>query len=156
MRLDYGGPDHGVRPRPVDGWILFQLIMNRPLVEPATGRELAPEFQDTGVLRQGSWDSTGWGYDSRSTWRVEDDGIRVRIPWGLLGVGDPSSRTVVVPTPGGPEEVAVERLGITVDVTGRRAAEGTVTWEPWNAVRYDQRLKAGAAQLASAFAETCR
>ncbi len=59
-----------------------------------------------------------------------------------------------MPTTGGPEEVVAERLGITVDAGGRRAAEGAFTWEPWNAVQYEQRLKAGAAELARAFTET--
>ncbi len=93
----------------MDGWIPFQLILNRPLVVPTTGRELPPEFQETGVLRRGRWDPAAADYDSRNTWHVEDDAVHVRIPWGLLGVGDPSSRTMVMPEPGGPEEVVAER-----------------------------------------------
>ena len=154
VQLDYRGPGLQGRPAPQDGWIPFQLIINRPLVVPGSGPRLA-ELQDTGELRNGSWDPADPGYDSRSTWQRSGDGLRMRIPWAMLGLGDPSSRTVVVPSADGTARTAqVDGVGITVHAAGRAAAAGRLTWQTWNAVQYGQRLKAGAADLALAFAQT--
>ncbi len=69
-------------------WHLYSLITNRA----QAGRPA--EYDEVGRLRRGSWDPTSKDYDSRATWSVDTahDTVRVRLPWSMLGLADPSSR----------------------------------------------------------------
>ncbi len=75
----------------------FRLMVNRSLV---VGRQAFPaEFQDVGALRRGTWDPDAAGYDSLGTWQVDrgHDTVHLRLPWSMLGMADPSSRTALGP-----------------------------------------------------------
>lgn len=143
--LDYL-PPAGSRPAPVDGWQRQQLTTNRPLVIPSTGRRLPMEFFDVGRLRRGEMDPARPGYDSRATWRLDGAVLTLRVPWGLLGMADPSARRALVPRPDRTvETVPVERIGLVVEHSGRRTPAGSVTWSPWDRVHARERVKAGVA-----------
>ena len=80
---------------------------NRPRIG-RDGTRFPGRRQEIGWLRHGTQDRTDPAFDSRSEWMEGDAGggwsfLEARIPWGLLNVGDPSSRRVIQDTlpPGG-------------------------------------------------------
>lgn len=81
--------------------------------------------------------------------------MRLRLPWSMLGLADPSGRTAL--GPGGPA-TGVRVPGITFGfrVPGSTPATMRRTWPRWNHVTSTERVKQGAAVLARAFRETGR
>jgi tetratricopeptide (TPR) repeat protein len=61
------------------------------------GKYFPPQRYDRGILRYGTLDPKSPDYDSLAEWHanVHTNTIDLRIPWGLLGVTDPSSFKVV-------------------------------------------------------------
>ena len=96
-------------------------MVNRQL--DSGGVSYAPEFQDVGRLRQGRWEPTARRYDSLATWQVDraHDTVRLRVPWSMLGMADPSSRTAL--GPGDPAQgVKVPGIRLRFTVPGSPAA----------------------------------
>lgn len=135
-------------------WRPFRLVTNRRLGIPTTGKWLPVEMQETGALLRGDWEPGVTGSDSRALWRVTAGTLELRLPWGMAGVADPSSRTVLDPRPGAQRYRVVESLGITLTVDGDPVAAAPLTWEPWTAVRAGERLKDGAGVLRTAMLDT--
>ena len=146
--LDYRVPA-GARSDPVNGWRPFQLVTNRPMTLPSTGARLPMEFAAVGQLRHGTWDPAQVGYDSGATWRTEGDILHLRLPWAFAGVADPSSLRALVPAAPGHSSPTLG-LGLSISDDGSTEVVGTVRWTGWNAVRYSERLKAGADQVRAA------
>jgi hypothetical protein len=135
-------------------WHRYRLLTKRRTVLGST--VLPAETQDVGELVEGSWDPAERGYDSRATWQVAEPEqlVRLRVPWAMLGLSDPSSRTAL--GEGRPAVVeVVERLGLTFEADGERVAMD-YTWSPWNYVDHTERLKSGVDVLAEAFRELGR
>ncbi len=59
------------------------------------GRSHPAEFQLVGRLTSGNWDPKGKDYNSLATWSREGDRMKIRLPWSMLGMADPSSRTAL-------------------------------------------------------------
>ncbi|GAB3655472.1 hypothetical protein GCM10027596_08520 [Nocardioides korecus] len=143
MRLDTDQTPY--RPDAAAPWHLFELITNR------AQRGHPAEYADIGRLRRGSWDPTAKGYDSRATWDVDEahDTVRVRIPWSMLGMADPSSRTAL--GEGTPARmVTIPGIGLDLVVDGQ-PEHLDLTWPTWNRVVSTERVKAGAGVLAQAY-----
>jgi hypothetical protein len=84
-------------------------------------------------------------YDSRNTWLVDDSSITLRMPWGLLGLADPSSKqALLLDSDGRPATVPVSRIGLVVHAGDRRVETTRIAWEPWQQTHYQERVKAGA------------
>ena len=81
----------GVRPTPGNGWQRFQLVVNRGLVVPSSGKKLPTELVEPGALRHGPWDPGEPNADSRALWWLDGTDLAVRVPWGMAGFADPSS-----------------------------------------------------------------
>ena len=117
---------------------------------------LPAEIQNAGALRYGDPEQ-----DSRSLWWRDGDDLIVRVPWAMLGYGDPSSHQVTVPVVSG-SGVAVRSMkispgvGLTVSATGTDQFIGDVTWVNWNRPYWTERLKAGAGQFRDAALEVTR
>lgn len=142
-------------PRPGgDGWSLQQLSINRSF--DLNGRFLPAEYFPVGELREGRWDLRSADYDSRSTWRVDGPTVYVRIPWSMLMMGDPSSRTAVVPVDGKPRAVTVAQIGLLVDAGAGGQARATFSWEGWQRADYRERLKTGVQPIVDAWAALSR
>ena len=79
-----------------DGWVHPQIVPNRQRVS-RTGQVFPEVVLGVGDLRRGSTDEQDPDYDDQAEWQKDATGglLEFRIPWGLLGVTDPSSRTVV-------------------------------------------------------------
>lgn len=149
IRLDT--TERPYRPGARQPWHRYELLVNRALT--VGGRRLPAEFQPVGELRRGSWDPAADDYDSLATWQVDEGAgaVRLRIPWPMLGLADPSSRTALgegVPA----ELVEVPGIGLSF-TTGGETTRLDFAWPTWNHTTYTPRLKAGAGVLADAFAD---
>ncbi len=145
VRLDVPGPTY--RPDQDEAWHDLVLITNK-----AQGGRPA-EYDPVGRLVEGSWDPDDAAYDSMATWQVDTkhDTLRVRLPWSMLGMADPSARIALgegVPA----ARMKVPGIGFTLDVDGEQH-ELDLTWPTWNRVEYTTRVKAGADVLAEAYAD---
>jgi hypothetical protein len=139
-----GMPPPDPRPPPVDGWMPQQLSLNRARVIPSTGQEEPAEFFDVGVLRSGEMEPGEDGYDSRNTWRLDGSTLTMRIPWGLIGMADPSSKQALVPdAEGRPSATDVDTIGLTVDLGDEQIDTAGITWEPWQSTNHTERVKEG-------------
>ena len=138
-------------PRPArDGWILQRMSTNRSFT--LDGVFLPAEFFPVGNLREGVWDVSSPQQDSRATWHLDGHVLRMRLPWSMLAIGDPSSHTGIQPTKGRPKAVTVRRIGLLVDAGAGGSATGVVTWEGWQKTQYTERLKPGVQPLVDAWA----
>jgi hypothetical protein len=158
-------------------WHLYRLLTNRSLV--VNGERLPAEFLDVGELVEGTWDPADSDYDSLATWNLLRHGggdsepettIRLRLPWAMLGLSDPSSRTALGEgTPASTVRIPGLTLRLSTaddgaddgaddaDEPGNGPGNGplrvTYSWPTWNSTGYTERLKRGADRLARAFAE---
>ena len=152
------------------GWIRQQLTLNRPYPIKGTKRERPPEMLAIGDLirAKDAADLRGRTGDTLSTWALTTspadggDGLtrlELRLPWGLLAIGDPSSHTAVAVAKNVPKAVTVDGIGVAI-AGGTPATTTPVTfdirWDEWNRTSYTERLKVGADQYALAMAETSR
>lgn len=130
-------------------WHLFRQIVNRALV--VDGERFPAETEDIGNLVEGTWDPEDPDYDSLATWQVleDHDTVRLRIPWPMVGLADPSARMAL--GSGRPAElVPIDGLGLTIKVDG--ATERLdYAWPTWNHIEYTERPLAGIDVLEDAF-----
>ena len=155
LPLDWRVPDAQRGSAPA-GWRPFELVVNRSLTIPSTGRELPAEVLNAGNLRYGDWAPSIEHADSRSLWRRDGDDLVVRVPWAMLGYADPSAHMIGVPTAGKLEQVASPGVGVTVSATGSDQFVGDVSWVNWNRPYWTERLKQGASQFRDAALEVTR
>lgn len=144
-REDYSPPDAA--------WVPYRLITNRALV--VGGVERDAEYQDTGALIRGTWDPASPDFDSRATWQVLDDReqwtVRMRLPWALLGLADPSSWTALgTGTPA--EQVTIDQLGLRFRADGL-TLDTSYRWPTWNHVGHTERSKPGQHLLRAAYGD---
>ena len=133
------------------GWRVQRLAANRsyPSVNGAPARPA--EFFEVGNLVSGTWDPDDPAYDSLATWALDDRTIDLRIPWSMLAIGDPSSKTAVVPQDGSPVGVPVETIGMVVDTDSGVQTVGDFGWEGWQQAQWSERTKADADAVAQAW-----
>ena len=125
-------------------WNLHQLITNRPYVLPITGNETEVELDPAGIFHYGTTDPNDEAFDSRSTWFAAENVIEMRVPWQAIGFTDPSTRTVFdVSREGVIENIEIDRIEIALAAGGELLETDGYEWEPWNQVRYTERVKAG-------------
>jgi hypothetical protein len=114
---------------------------------------LEPEFQDVGALISGDWEPTSPSSNSLATWRIVDHSdqrtVRLRLPWALLGLADPSSRTALgtgVPA----EPVGIDELRLRFSSDGQ-TFDTSYSWPTWNHIGYTERPKPGQHLLRDAY-----
>ena len=143
MRLDTNQSPY--RPDESAPWHDWAQITNRA----SDGRPA--EYEPVGTLRQGGFDPRAKGYDSRSTWDVDTahDTVRIRIPWSMLGLADPSSRLALgegIPA----DKVTIAKIGLDLTADGE-TQHLDLAWPAWNRVSYTTRPKAGISVLSDAY-----
>lgn len=140
-------------------WSAPQLILNHPYVVPGTTRRVPVEMRDMSELRVGAADPAAAGFDNRTLVGIGSGVIELRMPWALLGYSDPSSLRVVDARRGRhePSAAANPKIGITI-VAGDDSPVITsgYGWDPWNAVSWHLRRKAGWNTLRAAFTTAAR
>jgi hypothetical protein len=137
------------RPGQDDPWHLYSLIT----LEQQTlgGTSYDAEYEDVGQLVEGDWDPASTAYDSTSTWLLDEDRrtIRLRLPWSMLGLADPSARTAL--GEGTPAQlVPIDGIGLTFDADGAQERLD-FAWPTWNNTSYTRRPKAGIDVVEKAF-----
>ena len=103
-------------------------------------------------LVEGAWDTGSPAQDSRSTWHLSGDLLELRLPWSMLALGDPSSRTAVLPDDGLPQAAAVAAVGVVLDAGPGGRAAGQLRWEGWQQAFATERLKPGVQPLVDTWA----
>ncbi|WP_339273453.1 hypothetical protein MKY59_20345 [Paenibacillus sp. FSL W8-0426] len=116
---------------------------------------------EVGILKRGTNAPGQADEDSLTAWQYSGNQVEMRIPWMLLGFGDPSSLQVIQygPLPGGRTFETETTQGITIvpwltdRATGKVAWPGgekntldlrtlpVYSWKPWEQVNYSERLK---------------
>lgn len=139
-----------------DGWSVQRLTTNRSYLLPLTQQRTPAEFLEIGKLRRGSWDPASPAFDDRSTWQLDGSTLTLRLPWAMLGLGDPSSKTAVVPRNGEPVGVKVQDIGVVVDAGAGGTATARIGWDAWNRARHTERVKAGAQSFIDALVTVSR
>jgi hypothetical protein len=126
-------------------WTVPQQIVSRALVVPTTKEKLAIDAIPFGDLRWGTNDPTKPGFDDRALVNGSKNVLELRIPWGLIGLSDPSSKLRLRPKPDGTMSTEpIERIGINVvGPKGFVAKTNGYGWEAWNRVTWHERKKAG-------------
>lgn len=162
------------------------LLVNREQVSSENGQVFPSEYTDDSVLFYGDFETGSEKYDSLSHWYIGDDGgtVYIRIPWLLLNVSDPSSRTAIhddrTDLPAGPSAisdnlgfdglhtektkgflfyVSLTRAGDILDFQPRSGNEfdGSVkrfTWPGWDTPQYKERLKQSYQEISNVFKHT--
>ena len=163
IRLD--GLPRGWWPSPErGGWNHQQLVLNRTYLVPGATTPVPPSFLDIGTLLLGSWwDESAQDYNSIATWHMarasaqEPTILRFRIPWAMLAMADPSTRSVLVPTTSRPTTTAVKSMNVTVESsTPGSPITFPLTWPKWERASYAERVKSGAGTITTALAEVTR
>ncbi len=100
---------------------------------------------------QGSWNPVNADYDSRATWAISerDSSIRLRIPWAMLGIADPSAHLALGMTDR-PRYVPFDSMGVRVWGSGS-SVRIAYRWPQWETLPESTRLVAGVEELASAY-----
>lgn len=110
-------------------FVRILLPVNRLQFSTEDGTIFPVEYTDDSALSYGDFDPRSPEFYSLANWHVSDDGttVTVRLPWLLLNVSDPSSRTVLYDTrtdlPEGPAAVRTQ-LGTDAIGTTRTAGFG--------------------------------
>ncbi|MDQ1294511.1 MAG: hypothetical protein QG608_2394, partial [Actinomycetota bacterium] len=145
-------PD-GVRLRPpCDQWCSHILILNGEMAIRGTDRVRRAESTEVGILRRGPWTCRSAGCDSRNTWNVEGNRVTLRLPWGLLGISDPSSGRALVLRGDTASSLPFQRIGVVGELGSRRFTTVGFTWDHWDVPTYAERLKPGSAPLVQSLA----
>ena len=135
------------------GWSLQRMSANRavPSVGGLPARDA--EFFDIGRLVEGRWIPEEDDYNSLATWYLDGNVLTLRLPWSMLLMGDPSSKTAVVPVDGVATPEKVDLISSWIDLGSGPTPLIDVEWEEWNQASGTERMKQGAEQLADAWRE---
>lgn len=149
LRLVAGEPV--LVPDALEQWHLVRLLVNGARV--VDGTRLPAETVDVGTLVHGSWEPGHPDHDSRATWRVSeaDRSVRLRLPWSMLGVVDPSAHVALGRTDR-PRFETVDGLGLRVRAPGSDLRLA-YRWPAWGSLPVTTRLVEGHEELASAYRE---
>jgi len=125
------------------------------------GREFPAHGVNRGRLRYGRASES-----TRADWFVDRSGerpvIELRLPWGLLNVTDPSSRTVLLRITGRSPYATAVTDGFRFVVSARSPAgtvlaelppDSTYTWRGWETPTWHERLKPAYAAMRQVWGE---
>jgi hypothetical protein len=109
-----------------DGVFVSPRIRPNPLRITRDGRVIPSTVLEIGTLRPGTTDRSSPEFDDRAEWRREGTTgvLEMRVPWGLLNVTDPSSRSVWRTGPGSRGWVTTEGIRFAVVAVPLAAGPG--------------------------------
>jgi len=127
------------------------LVLRRSLIFPLTGLVLPPSLFETGKLLHGIANPRLENYNSLADFCInrKESSIELRIPWQLLNVADPSTKTVIGDLYAHEyfDINPVEIKGFTFELyrTGdegiTEGGSGFYSWKPWDHEQHHERLK---------------
>ena len=145
------------------GWHLQRLLLSPPAANDSAPGMSRLAYLDVGNLKLGSWVPGAPDFDSRATWHLSRESasapakLRYRLPWGLVGMLDPSVRGALTFSGTDPEIVTARTMTLTIESsTPGSPVTVPISLPAWSTVRYSERTKQGAQTLAEAFAATGR
>ena len=128
--------------------------LSKPMTIPSTGEEIAFDYYETGLLREGIGDPSHVDYDSLSDYYYDEErGVyEVRIPWLLLNFKDPSHKEVMgdLYTNGLESSEWIDGIGLKLlavndeEIIQQLPVENEsilYTWENWEIPVYTERVK---------------
>ena len=130
----------------------IRLVLRRTLYLPLDDLILPPSSYETGKLLHGNGNPLSESFSSLADYCINpaNSSVEIRIPWQLLNVADPSTRTVmgdlyahqqfnINPVQIDGFSFELYRIGGYGNVTG--GGFGFYAWKPWEEVHYNERLK---------------
>jgi len=128
------------------------LALNRPLYLPESGTETPFTRAETGRLHYGAVSE-----DSLADFCAGDGLVELRLPWGLIGFMDPSTRQVMGDLFSGTEILPLSTDGVRLGIARAGAADtvpmALFSWENWDMPAYHERLKRSYDILRAYFSE---
>ena len=120
-------------------------VVSKPLTIKSTGEEHPLDTIPYGDLRWGPNDPSRPDFDDRNVINGAEAVLEMRIPWGMIGLSDPSSKLVLRPQPDGTMKTApIERVGVAFAVAdGAIVTTSGYPWDAWNVVKWHERKKVG-------------
>ncbi|MEO6627149.1 MAG: hypothetical protein ABIP03_01125 [Aquihabitans sp.] len=108
------------------------------------------ELFELGQLIKAPTDPKVGSFDPHGQFWRTDDEIHFRIPWSMLGIAEPFSRTGLrLGADGTISTFPIERVGLSVAVDGSAGvSSSTFTWDGWNTVTWRPRIKQGVVDYA--------
>lgn len=134
------------------------LCLNKPLYLPEDKRTLPLEKYETGKLLLGDANPEHKEFNSLTDYAVNGDSIEIRIPWQLLNVMDPSTKTIMDDFYEKKEIAPLKIQGIYVggilsknNIQTENSSMEFYSWDEWDAPTYHERLKPSYYILKKAF-----
>ena len=139
-------PESGVWREPIQ-------VVSRELRIPSTNAVIPLESVPLGDLRWGSNDPTKPGFDDRNLVNGVGSVLELRIPWGMIGMADPSSKLVLRPQLNTKmTTLPIDRIGIgIVGPDNVLYPTAGYSWAGWNLPKWHERKKMGWPIVQSAF-----
>jgi hypothetical protein len=126
-------------------WSVPSQVVSKPLTIPTTGEELPLDMIPFGDLRWGSNDPAKANFDDRNLVNGAGSVLELRIPWGMIGLSDPSLKLVLRPQPDGKmANMPIAKVGVAISgPDGAVTTTAGYTWDNWNVVKWHERKKVG-------------
>lgn len=111
---------------------------------------------ETGILKYGNGNPNAKDYSSLTDFCEKNGNIEIRIPWQLLNVMDPSTKSIMgdLYKNKGIKAEKVEGFYFGAGILGREEGQidmGYFTWKPWEVPAYHERLKPAYYKLQQSF-----
>lgn len=126
------------------------LMLSAQLTLPLTGEVIPLRAEETGRLVHGNTNPDSADYNSLADFYIAPGlGIELRIPWQLLNVADPSTKTVIGDLYANDDfninPVAIDGFSLELHAIDKQTiqstASGFYTWKEWTMPSYHERLK---------------
>ncbi|MEG0774740.1 family 2 glycosyl transferase [Clostridium sp.] len=133
------------------------LCLNKEIYLPEDKVTIPFSKHETGLLKYGNGNPNSTDYNSLADFIMKDSKIEIRIPWQLLNVMDPSTKSIMEDfykegiKSKQVNSFYVEGILIKDGKIEGRVEPGEFTWEPWDIPTYHERLKASYFILKEAF-----
>lgn len=134
------------------------LCLNKGFTLPEDKVEIPFSKYETGALKYGIGNPKQEGYNSLTDFTEKNGKIEIRIPWQLLNIMDPSTKSIMgdLYKNNGLKSEKVEGFyfgaGILND-TESTIGMGYYSWKPWDVPTYHERLKPSYYKLQETFGE---
>lgn len=135
------------------------LCLNKSLYLPEDKRTLPFSKYETGLLKYGNSNPSSEDFNSLCDFIEKDNKLEIKIPWQLLNVMDPSSKSIMDDVyKDGIKPVKVDSFFMEGDLIKNKtqhitSAPGEFNWKTWDLPTYHERLKSSYYILKEGFKE---
>lgn len=117
--------------------------LSKALTIPITNEQIGFSRYEAGLLRKGNSDPNSTSYDSLSDYFDTNEFVEIRIPYLLLNIMDPSTKTRMANFKGQTSFTGepFDSIQIGFGYAGESVLLNPYTWEHWGMPTYHERLK---------------